>query len=261
MKTLVAILLLVGVGDASAGVGLHWNGCSSPITNYNVEPYSAGMHDLVVTLDGYGFDANEIDVTLIVYDPCSSDGGFIPQAWRFDAGGCQSGRLSIDRPASLDGCEGLVPLGGATIESVTAAPFNTTIGQHNDPVTYPAIFIRIAQTFPTKQLLASNRYVLGRIRLDMANTVAGVDPAGKACGCGSAERQIAFFGGTIGGPSGSGPLQGGQGLIEDNAYWAGMDFCVIDKPSPPATNWGADPLCLTTSSTSRSWGAVKAHYR
>lgn len=265
MKTLMAILIFSSVCEASAGVGgvgLHWNSCSSPIVNFNVEPYSAGTHDLVVTLDGYELDADAIDLTLIVYDPCSQKGKYIPQAWRFDAAGCQAGRLTVDHPASLDGCEGLVPLSGFPIESVTAGAFDTVIGQHNDPVSYPAIFIRLAQTFPRKHLTWSSRYVVARIWLDMSNTVADIDPAGGACGCGSAMRQIAFLKGTIDGPEGTVPLYGmNTGLIEDNAYWADMDFCIIDKPVPPQVEGTDDPPCMTTAAHGRSWGSVKALYR
>jgi hypothetical protein len=257
---LVALLALVAVRDGSAGVGLRWNGCSSPITNLNVEPYSATQHDLIVTLSGYEMDANEIDLTIAVYDPCFGEGEFIPQAWRFDAGGCQAGALTIDRPASFDGCDGLVPLAGPTFESVTAEEIHTTIGEQNFPVTYRVILIRIAQTFPTRHLVASDRYVVARIRLDMSHTVAGVDPSGEACGCGSAPRQITFVHGTIVGPQGGGPISN-SGLIEDLAFWVDTDFCIIDKPAPPGTNGGADPLCMTTAARSSSWGAIKAQYR
>jgi len=262
MKSILAAVILgtFVATAASAGVELRWNGCSSPVTNYNVEPYSAGQHDLVVTLTGFEMDASEIDLTILVFDPCSTDGQFIPQAWRFEAGGCQAGRLTIDRPASLDGCDGLVPLPGIALESVTADELHTTIGQHNDPVTYPAIFIHIAQGFTPRHLVASDRYVVARIRLDMSNTVAGVDPAGIACGCGSAARQITLLNGTLGGPDGGVPIYG-TGVVDENAYWADFDFCVIDKPGPPTTNWGADPACLTTATRASTWGAVKAQYR
>jgi len=256
-NALLAMLALCAAGEAGAGVELRWNRCSSPVTDYNVEPYSAGVHDLIVTLSGVDMDASELDFTIAAYDPCSSDGNYIPQAWRFDAAGCQAGALTIDRPASFDGCDGLIPLPGPSIESVTAGEIHATIGQHYDPVTYPAIFVRIAQKFATRHLVATERYLVARIRLDMGNTVAGVDPAGKACGCGSAPRQIGLLEGTIDGF----PFYNNSGNIEDNAYWAGMDFCVIDRPAPPATNWGADPACLTTAAHPRTWGAIKASYR
>lgn len=260
----IAALVLLGSLVASAagasGIELRWNACSSPITNNNVEPWSAAQHDLVVTLTGYELDASEIDLTILVFDPCSSDGQFIPQAWRFDAGGCQAGRLAIDRPASFDGCDGLVPLAGIALESVTADELHTTIGQHNDPVTYPSIFIHIAQGFTLRHLAASDRYVVARIRLDMSNTVAGADPAGLACGCGSAARQITVLNASLGGPEGTVPIQG-TGSVEERAFWADYDYCVIDKPGPPTTNWGADPACLTTASRASSWGAIKAQYR
>jgi hypothetical protein len=78
---LVALLALFAARDGSAGIGLRWNGCSSPITNFNVEPYSAAQHDLIVTLSGYEMDANEIDLTIAVYDPCFGDGEFIPMQY------------------------------------------------------------------------------------------------------------------------------------------------------------------------------------
>ena len=262
MKTLglVALFALFDARDASAGVGLRWNQCASPITNFNIEPYSATQHDLIVTLTGYEMDANQIDLTLVVYEPCFGEGDFIPQAWRFDAGGCQAGALTIDRPVSFDGCDGLVPLVGPTFESVTAQEIHASVGQHNDPVTYRAIFIRIAQTFPLRHLVATDRYVVARIRLDMSHTVAGVDPSGNACGCGSAPRQITIWNGSIAGPQGGDQL-GWSGFLEDLAFWADADFCVIDKPSPPATNGAADPLCMTTAARPSSWGAIKAQYR
>jgi len=256
-NALLAFLVLCAARESGAGVEMRWNRCSSPVTDYNVEPYSATVHELIVTLTGVEGDAGSLDFTIAAFDPCSSDGNYIPQAWRFDSGGCQDGALTIDRPASYDGCEGLVPLPGPSFANVTVGEIHTTIGQHNDPVTYPAIFIRIGQTFTPRHLVASERYVVARIRLDMGNTVAGADPAGKACGCGSAPRQIGLLQGMIDGAL----IYNNSGMIEDNAYWAGPDFCVIDRPAPPVTNWGADPACLTTESRAKSWGAIKAQYR
>ena len=255
---LFALIALLTPTGASGGVGLRWNGCASALSN--VEPYSAGVHDLIVTLSGYDGDVNEVDLTLIVFDGCSQEGQYIPEAWRFDAGGCQAGALTIDRPASLDGCDGLVPIPGATIETVTAADYHTTVGQGNYPVVYPSIFIRVAQAFPTRKLVASERYVVARIRLDMSHTVAGVDPTGDACGCGTTPRRITLFNGTIGGPTGTSQVYP-SGLLEDEAFWHSLAFCIIDKPSPPLTNRGDVPACLTTEARASTWGAIKAQYR
>jgi len=264
MKSIVAAFLfamlhLCAARPAGAGdnATLRWSGCSSEPELNAIEPYTAGPHVLTVTIDGgYGPIAwSAFEATIVVIDRCSSDGQFIPQAWRFDAGGCNAGAMQVARPASYDGCPGL----GATttLDVATTTVREEAVGRDNFLIHYPALEIRIRQEFPRVWLQAS-RYVAAQITFDMSNTVAGTDPAGIACGCASVPREIALVSARLIGDDG--PMD----LSVQNyspVYWADGAGCVIDAPKVPTADWGADPACLTTAAHARTWGAIKASYR
>src|SRR5690348_969532 len=114
---LVASLLLLCPALVSAypQVDISWTGCNA---GENLVPYDASDHVATISLIGADGDFDGFDITCVVNDRCIGLGSF-PDAWRFDAAGCQAGMLRVTRPASLGGCPGLVPGGGVTYESAT----------------------------------------------------------------------------------------------------------------------------------------------
>ncbi len=262
-RSTASILLLSALALVSATTPAHsnalvgWSGCT-PVIN-EIEPYSAADHVLTVTIIGRGFVASSVDVTIGVFDRCTTDSPFIPQAWRFDVAGCQSGALRVERPESYGGCESLAPAPGTpVVEEITVAPYTEFLYPTNTPLTYPVLFIHLVQEFEPKLLVFNQHYGLARIHFDMTNTVEGVDPSGTACGCGGASRQLQVMSGLLSGP-------GGLGLIRAmNAVgWAAQRYCIYNGPQPPTTeaSLAADPACMTTGALPRSWGALKAQYR
>lgn len=256
----IALAVVAMPAPARADVWLGWSGGGSP-PPFEIEPYGAADHVLTVSIDGVSVQANGIDITLAIFDHCFGEGDFIPQAWRFDPSGCQSGALHVEHPASFGGCTGLPPRpNDPTLELVSVSNVTEYVGREGFPHTYPVVFVRIAHTFPTTVLVEGQRYVVARIHFDMSNTVAGADPTGQACGCGSIGREIQVVNASL--RTIAEPYELRQSYA-NLAFWSEGVGCVIDAPHLPSTDGGArsDPACLTTGTAARSWGALKAQYR
>ncbi len=256
----VSLALVATPPAARADVWLGWSGgCTPP--PFEIESYSTADHVLTVSIDGISVQANGIDITLAIFNRCFGEGDFIPQAWRFDPAGCQSGALRVEHPASFGGCAGLPPgPNDPMLELVSVSNVTEYVGREGFPHTYPVVYVRVAHTFPTTVLLEGQRYVVARIHFDMSNTVAGADPTGQACGCGSTGREIQVVNASLG------TITEPYGLRQsyaNQAFWSEGVGCVIDAPKFPAGDAAAasDPACLTTAAAPRSWGALKAQYR
>ena len=224
----------------------------------DIEPYSAADHVLTVSITGVDGDVYGVDFTIAIVDPCSPEGQFIPQAWRFDPAGCQAGALRITRPASVDGCPGLPPGSGTpTLEAVTTEMIGGFLfPPDNSVIKSPAVLVHFAQIFPTVHFTAGQRYVAAQITFPMGQTVAGADPEGVKCGCAAAPRLLTVIKGGI--TTSLGDIPSGTG---NAVYWVDFVGCAIAPKGPPATDTGSDPACLTTASRSTSWGAIKSQYR
>lgn len=257
MIRLALLLLLVSLlaptaafadDPAQPRIELHWNTCG----NQAVEPYAPTDHALLVILTGAEGDYDGIEVTIGVDGRCnpSSGGWDIPDAWRFDNAGCQAGLLRITRPASDNGCPGLVA--SQTLDAVTLGTQHEYYGgPGNVEADLPAILIRITSIFPLRHLTATSKYVVAKITIPMQETVANIDPNGVLCGCGSTPLKIE-------------PIQTmlspipGQYVGGYRTAWVQDNYCMIAPQPTPGLN--AQP-CYVVPASSQSWGAVKAFYR
>jgi len=251
----LAVVALTCPGVALAqNAHLSWHGCTTSEA-FDIEPYTPTDHVLTVLIDGVDGDFEGIDVTIGVYDYCTPGGQFIPKAWQFQPGGCREGLLTIARPASVDGCPGLVPGSGFTLDAVTTDKVTRYLGM-DAFATVPALLIHVRTAFPMRHLVAGQRYVVAQVTIPMAGTTSGPDPSGEACGCGGAGRVLAIE---------SAKLDGGtpfQLFPVTEAFWVDFVRCAVSPKGPPALDGEPDPpSCLVTPARAQSWGAVKAGYR
>src|SRR4029079_6036543 len=139
-------------------------------------------------------DYDGFEITLAINDHCEFvPGDIFPDAWRFDAGACQSGAFSVTRPRSLGACPGLFPIG----VSYATTSFGTVEYYFGPgpPGQLKTMFLRIGTAFPLQHFDPATRYVLAQLHFDMTNAVATYDPSGKLCGCGSAKEEIYLLSG------------------------------------------------------------------
>jgi hypothetical protein len=257
-RALLALtLLLFAPSPAFAQVHTAWGDCNA--TDPSNENWSAGDHVLTIYVTGVGGDFQGGSFRLVVADRCYQEGRYLPQAWRFDAAGCQAGMLRVEYPASATGCATLGPR-GVSFESVTAE-IEREFLTPRDTLQYPALVVRAGGTFQPTHLDPSGSYVLARIHFDMTNTVADADPAGVLCGCGASPRGLWVTNATLTTTDGYDmPL-----YTVNVASWNMYFPCIIDpfarKGAFAVATLAADPSCMTTAAHARSWGGVKAMYR
>jgi hypothetical protein len=258
MKKLIPLLaLLLFPTPAAADFLISWGDCD--LANGGNRNWSATDHVLTVYVTNVEGDFDAVDFTLAIDGRCEPTAQFIPQAWRFDPAGCQAGMLRIERPRTVTGCPSLAPgLGAVSFETVSTGFILQSAGMHPDVWEVPAMLVRGAHTFPLTHLQASQNYVVAKIHFDMSSTVAGADPAGKLCGCGSTPIGLQIMKARLDGPLGYHEGNGG-----DYVAWNNYVRCIVDGRIGRETHAApeADPSCLTTAALPATWGRVKASYR
>jgi len=239
------------IAHAGGLVDLSWTGCNA---GSPVEQFSAAEHVLTMSVTGVEGNYDGFEIVLAVNDHCTFyPGDVFPDAWRFDAAGCQSGSFAVTRPRSLGACPGLFPVG----VSYTAASFGTVDYYFGPgpPGQLRTMFLHIATSVPMQHFDPGTRYVLAQLHFDMTNAVATYDPSGKLCGCGSSKEEIYLLSGHFT------PFADVSNVLssENNAYWNEYFYCTIGSPSVAAS--ASAPVCLPVPAQAATWGQIRASYR
>jgi hypothetical protein len=183
--TMASIALAIGpalaqpVGDAGGTIDLSWNACA-PLQSSLLDP-AAGPVSLYVSVSGHSIAHQAYQVWFVASIGASNP--TLPDAWRFDAAGCQgSSFVSIDHLApatvarSCPSFQGNLP--SLQIEAFQLAPpalgLPTTMGCGVLQNAYPA-----GNTVTTNP---SARYFLARFLFDHSYSVAGATTPGVSCG-------------------------------------------------------------------------------
>jgi hypothetical protein len=198
---------------------LSWGTCSPQVNN---QAFSGpATYTLVLSarasaaMYNYGHDSQ---VTIV---PA------VPDAWRFDTGGCQTEqRLNLQNVAVGDSCPALLGRDALTITTYYINPDGSAL-------------LRLSVTYDDTTSLANQRYVLWKIGFDHTHSIAGTDS--DAATCDGASAPLNF---TVKSQIG---ITGGE--------YANSTM----EPSDLPTTWnGGVPLVRTQPTT---WGRVKALYR
>ena len=254
---LCALLHQVVVAPAMAApmASIHWGTCPFPVSNSpNRDATNGTAQTITVTGTGLNGPVRRVELYLVLY----AGGSGVPDAWRFDPGGCQAGHLQYNfdpDPPSCPSLRGAPAPGALQFEYRTYPPGGWT--QANEVLTYSALFDPIATT-------PSVTYTLLRLDLDLSAAVSGVTGNPSSCGC--MERPVCI---RLGGAAWWDAQDvAHEFLLADNGIrWndsenqlaCGFDPCELNPGPCP---FPGDTLCVATTPVLQpSWGRVKAAYR
>jgi len=161
-----------GEPDTQATLRMSWGTCEPQLadvlfilpTTYTLVLSAAGLTPGPAADDHTGTDVG------LVVEPLA--GSAFPDAWRFDAAGCQTGAAVSLSNAELDpGCPTLK--GTAPVAITYVGPYDETAG---------SLAIRLATTYDVRSPAAGQRYTLWQVTFDMTKAMAGPGTAGETCG-------------------------------------------------------------------------------
>jgi hypothetical protein len=176
--TFLSCLAFAGVSEAAIGtIDLSWDGCTGPVDKTTTTP---GVYSLFITEVGQDQAARAYDVRL-VYGNATQE---VPDAWRFDAEGCETGAaIQLDFASKVCPSFAQETDSSATIRVVGFVP-------PSDPYATTLMRILFAHAYaPGNPVEPATRHLLERIQFDMNDAVVG---AGTATTCGGFEQAICF---------------------------------------------------------------------
>lgn len=236
MKRVLSLLLVTALSPtlalASPTVRMSWDTCD-PAT------YDAGCckisYDLVISGAGIPpgtYDSYEMRLWLV-----PGLGYPLQDAWRFDAGGCQAGMLSVTTAAFSKGCPALAQ---GTFTSTSTIDYALSTDPPN------SLTLQLNVSGGPFTVAAGTRYTLWQIKLDTAFSIAGPSHDGY---CGGAEQplcvvspHVTLFSGSTATPLTSDyylTSMNASGWVFDSRYG-----CIYYDPTQTTT-----------------WGRIKGTYR
>jgi len=220
---------VAGMSHAAVGtVDMTWDGCTGPVDKTTTTP---GYYSLFLTVIGHDQPHIAYYVSF-VYGNASQE---VPDAWRFDAEGCEtSAGITQDVTSKL--CPPFSQNGdGVQIRRVRFSPpsdiWATTLMQ----VLLANSYVRVDSVDP------ATRYLLERVRFDLTYAVAG---ASSAATCGGFEQPICFK--------------------LSLATWldpAGNEI-YFNHPYPTTmVTFNGPGACSALPARASTWGSIKSQYR
>ena len=238
----LAVIVMPDPANGTPGTGavlLAVDGCTGPIEQTVLPGQSFSIYASVL---GQSQAATGYQVSLLFG---VGSGRPLPDAWRFDASGCQG-------PARLT-MEHLAPSSKTCPNFVGTAPTEQSEVFEYDPATgLAATRIAVRLTSGSNAPNPAQRYFLARWIFDHGASVEG--PGTPGVSCGGLEYPICFVSGRLDG----GPGASWTGTSGDEHPWPFQNEHVSTQghPSCPCSS---DP-CPTPARNS-TWGAIKGQYR
>ena len=238
LASLAILASLAGVANAQTGcVRLSWNTCDPWIrSNCFAGP---GKYRLVLSATGIGTPnvATDCNIRIQPINP-----GSVPDAWRFDDQGCQTGsRLGLSTDALDSSCPALK---GPEVQEITGYFVNPVNGTAD---------LRLVVFYNSVAPNPATRYTLWTILFDHSHSTDGPSPPDHSL-CGDVDECLFF---TL-----------SQAILLPDLEHP-VNFAGCDVPWPgfsPAATWGFCPPfgsgnCVPVPTTSQTWGRVRATYR
>lgn len=237
LLSIFAALLCAAVPAGAAGiVSVTWDGCTGPLSK-TVLPGSQPA--LFASVIGQSEAHQGYQVDLEISQDCAGNPTSIPDAWRFDTGGCQPfGALHFDwlAPAEVAAtCPSFRP------SSVPAYLLNR---YYYDATTGRA-HLGVASVYPDGVASADpgQRYFLARIVFDQGHGIVGPSVSGF---CGGLETPMCFKVTELIWLNSAG----------DDLTWQTDTPCLtVNDPA------GTSGCNLPTASRATTWGAIRGQYR
>jgi hypothetical protein len=234
--TLLALLIFAAPSDAAPTVSVHWGTCPFPANApENRNAHTGPIETLSITVKGLSGTVRGAEIDLLFSDPYSP----LPDAWRYDVDGCESGRLTYNAIPNSDPCpflDNTNPL------EVSQFGYDTTTMKAR------LVYARIYDTFIADP---NQTYTLARFDFDHS--------APDTCSC--IERPICIH------------ITKASYIdesINEYSFWLEREFVLWNDPANSThcpDNGGelatrGDGTCSQPTAVSRrSWGSIKASYR
>ena len=177
--------LCAGAVEAANGVvGMGWDDCSPLVTD--IAPAAPGVFTLFVFEDGNDVLSHAYDVRIIYGD---TDNG-VPDAWRFDAAGCQgyTPLLTIEHLAPSSVIKSCPSFQGQNTSSLQIK--DCTFTPPSDPYATTTMRLLLANSYFDGHTGNGGRMFLAAFRFDHGYSVAGASTPGETCG--GLERSVCF---------------------------------------------------------------------
>lgn len=250
MKTFLATCLLcfsVASAEAYPTVYMSWDGGPQGHPNWNRTRAEGAVATVVVTATGITEPIRGVDVRIKV----GSQYRGMPDAWRFEPGGCAEGGLQLPEVAIDSSCPFL--------KGTNAQRFSKVVYNSGEWFYY-AIGYDAVVTSP------GTRYTIAQFQFDLSKAFEGLGLKADSCGCIEQPQGIAILYATYVTADGQEiPFTIGTSCLnwEDPANsvscpFFGCDLCGPGEPPPPVNPCSGQ---VPTTATPRTWGSVKAGYR
>ena len=228
---LALVACFAGAAHAAAPgcVRLSWGSCDP----WNMDkPFSAAIQNLVVSAFGVGDDNIGTDITIHIRPA-------VPDAWRFDDGGCQCptpATCGLNPVTNSFNSKSCPVMKGANALAIT----NYSI------VSGGQVDLRLAITYdPVVGPVPSQRYTLWQVLFDHTFSNVGPSPPDHST-CGGAEQCEQF-------------LVTNAALLALSGQAENMAGCDVGAGVPAAT-WNGGSNCPVGTQNS-TWGKMKGLYR
>lgn len=226
---LLALLLASPAAAAVPSVAIHWGTCPvDPSINRNATVGT--IETITLTAKGLSGPVRGVQGKITL----KSVNG-LPPGWRFDAAGCEAGRLAIGPGSAGGSCPSLQNTNPQHVENVT---FNPLTGIET---------IQFARTFDVINADPGQTYTLARFDFD--HTLP--DP----CGC--VDQPVCF---------GINAATYVDGSITEWNFAIENEFLTWNDPTnsihcPDVPNSLGPGNCAPTPTVGKSWGSIKSTYR
>ena len=168
---IVVTLAIAGVSQSAVGtVDIKWDSCTGPIDKTTTTP---GLYSLYLTVTGHDQPQKAYDVR-VVYGNASQS---VPDAWRFDADGCET-TAGIRQDVTSKTC---APFSQNAAGALQIRKVQFSFPQ--DPYAQTLMLVLLANSYsPVYTVNSGTRYLLERIEFDLRAAVSGAGAPPSSCG-------------------------------------------------------------------------------
>jgi hypothetical protein len=252
---LIALLLQAVAVPVQAfpTTSIHWGSCPAFLGSDRYDPTSTS-ETITVTGNGLSGTIRSVRFTILIW----AGGSQVPDAWRFDPGGCEVGSFAIGQTPAGRLCP---PLRGthasesSKVDYLAFPPGGWSDGR--EIVRYGVIFDPLVAD-PT------TTYTIARLDIDHSNAILGGTREAGSCNC--LERPLCISLHDVVYEDGD-RVEHTMYLYDEAIHWNDPTNSLLCPGGPdlcePACSWDQDTTCVAspTSATRASWGRVKAGYR
>jgi hypothetical protein len=229
---ILSSLAVAGVSQAANGVvDMRWDSCTGPVDKTTAV---AGPANLYISELGLDQVHTAYDVR-VIYGNASQT---VPDAWRFDTGGCEDGLFTMD--ATLKSCPAFAQTANGSALQIKKVEFSPPFEQYATTLIRVIFAVAYANTPITP--VPATRYLLGHFNFDLSAAVPGPSDPGVTCGGYGDPMCIKLS---------------HAGWLDTN----GIEQA-FDRADPAlSVSFNGASACPAVPVQAKTWGAIKGQYR